>query len=118
MGFFVISPPSESTWVATPSDVDAWVRQSWPEAVSQQETSAVRSIVWMWPDHSEAYIDAAGQAIYIEAPAPTIARFASAFTAQFAGSQPLVLYDESYTTVDPLNGTTEDAIRQALDAGL
>jgi len=116
MGFFVISAPSETTWTAAPGDVDSWVRQTWPEVVSHRESTKVRSIVWEWPDRSEAYIEAAGQAIYIEALAPMIARFAAAFTERFARSQSLILYDEGYTTVVPLNGATEETVRQALDS--
>lgn len=117
--FYVISPPEATDWSVDQQTVVGLLQRGWPGiAVEVDGGLPTRDVVWQitLPEGElEGSQDREGQAHYLNGPIETLARYAAWWRAQVPPTQPLVLYDETYTTVVPVNpGMTAEDILAAL----
>jgi len=104
--FYVLSPPDRTNWQFDRERLITLLQRDWPGiAVGGPQAQADRDVVWTYRDRDgelEGSQDRAGQAHYLEGPLPLVARFAAWWRKQVPADQPLILYDEGYSTVIPL----------------
>ena len=104
--FYVVSPPDRTDYQFERGRLITLLQRDWPGiVVGGPRDQADRDVVWTYRD-PDGEIDGsqnrAGQAQYLEGPLPLVARFAAWLRRQVPAEQPLMLYDESYSTVIPL----------------
>ena len=115
--FYVMSPPEETDWHVGRDELVAMLEREWPGIeikLSDASAPSARDVVWhlrFLEGELDGSQDRAGQAHYLEGPPTVIARFASWWRSHVPTQQPLILTDESYSTVVNLNpGVTEQDI--------
>ena len=110
--FYVVSPPDRTDWQFERGSLITMLQRDWPGiVVSGPRAQADRDVVWTYRDQAgeiEGSQNRAGQAQYLEGPLPLVARFAAWLRRQVPAEQPLMLYDESYSTVIPLSPHIDD----------
>ena len=117
--FYVISPPEASDWLVDRDVLVQWLEQGWPGVVIEFDSCLpTRDVVWriaMPEGEFEGSQDREGEAQYLDGPIATVVRYARWWREQVPESQALVLYDETYSTVIPLDpGVAEEDLLVAL----
>lgn len=117
--FYVISAPVASDLLVERDTLVQWLAQGWPGVVIEFDRSLpTRDVVWriaMPEGELEGSQDREGEAQYLDGPIATVVRYAQWLRQQVPESQALVLYDETYSTVIPLDpGTAEEDLLVAL----
>ena len=110
--FYVVSPPDETEWCVERSTLVGLLERDWPGVVLEVGGDSTRDVVWRLatPDGEfEGSQDRAGHAQYLSGPTTTLARYAHWWRQQVPADQALVLYDESYSTVIPLDPGLSEA---------
>jgi hypothetical protein len=104
---YVVSPPDRTDWQFERGSLITLLQRDWPGiVVGGPRDEADRDVVWTYRDpygEIDGSQNRAGQAQYLEGPLPLVARFAAWLRRQVPAEQPLMLYDESYSTVIPLS---------------
>jgi hypothetical protein len=117
--FYVISPSEETSWSVDRTTLTLLLEEHWPGATVELDgRQPTREVVWQIPmpegdlDGSQ---DREGQAQYLTGLPVTLARYAHWWRQQVPPAQSLVLYDEAYSTVLPLDpGVTEHELLERL----
>lgn len=120
--FYVVSPPDKTAWSFESARLKKLLERDWPgvEVASKGGLHPALEVTWRVHkngDELDGSQDRAGQAQYLEGPLELIAKYAAWLRAHVDASQPLVLYDESYTKVVPLTpGIREDELLERLSS--
>ncbi|HTD57682.1 MAG TPA: hypothetical protein VK672_02205 [Solirubrobacteraceae bacterium] len=118
--FYVISPPDHSDWQFPRDRLIERLQHDWAGATIRgpDGNEATRDVVWSYASPEgqlEGSQDRAGRVQYLNGPVSLIAEYALWWRHQVAEEQPLILYDESYTTVIPLTeGLSKEQVISAL----
>lgn len=118
--FYVISPPGASDWSVDRDVLVQLLEQSWPDiAVELDSSLPTRDVAWriaMPEGDLEGSQDREGQAQYLNGPVASLASYARWWRQQVPDAQALVLYDESYSSVVPLDpGVEEEDLVRSLE---
>lgn len=118
--FYIVSPPDQTDWHIDRDELIELLRRDWPHMTISwpHQSLAARDVIWVLSDSEgdlEGSQDREGKAQYLDGPLTAIARYAAWWRGQVSADQPLILYDESYTTVVPLEaGITPDTVLDRL----
>lgn len=85
---------------------------AWPDIESHPIETGPRAHVWTWADSYEVWVPADRDCAWIEADPQRVGAVAIWLAA--TTSEPLILCDEGYATVLPLNGLTESSLSALL----
>jgi hypothetical protein len=102
---WLLSPPEETDWHVTRDELTELLRRDWPGAevrIADDNARSTRDVVWRLQvsgGELEGSQDRAGQAQYLDGPIDTVARFTAWWRRQVPSTQPLILCDETYSTV-------------------
>ena len=112
--FYVVTPPADTSWHVDRQTLVKLLRSGWPDIdvrLAEAGSPAARDVVWrvrVGSDEMEGSQDRAGQAHYLEGPPEAVAQFAAWWRRQVPEQQPLILCDESYSTVVHLDSDVSE----------
>jgi hypothetical protein len=124
MASYLISPQEETPWRMSRPDVDQLLKRLWPSVVistpAADPPEARRAMVWKVTDGPHGWfggsLQDSGQFLVIEiGDYEDIARLAFHVKQELGPKQALLLYDESYSDVIPLEDKSEEEILRALE---
>lgn len=104
----LISSARESSWRIDISDFGSWLQSRWPGMDSSVSGVGQRAHVWIWPDAHEVWVPVERDCAWIEADEQRICAVAAWLAATSA--DPLILCDEGYASILPLEGATESSL--------
>jgi hypothetical protein len=109
----LICTASESPWRIEVAHFGDWLTSRWPDLRSAPNAEGQRAHRWAWPDSHEVWVPVKRDCAWVEAGAERAAAVA-AWLASTTG-EPLILCDEGYALVIPLDGATEAGIAARLE---
>jgi hypothetical protein len=111
---WLLTPPEETDWHVTRDELTELLRRDWPGAevrITDYNAPSARDVVWRLQvsgGELEGSQDRAGQAQYLDGPIGAVARFTAWLRRQVPSTQPLILCDESYSTVVNIQPNVSD----------
>ena len=108
----LVTPASESPWRIEIARFGDWLTSRWPDLRSASNVEGQRAHLWVWPDSHEVWIPSERDCAWVEADPERTGAVASWLAS--TTDEPLILCDEGYALVIPLDGATEAGIAARL----
>jgi hypothetical protein len=112
MTAMLISPSSASPWRIEIARFNDWLTSRWPDLRSEPHRMGQRAHVWAWPDFHEVWVPGERDCAWIDAGAERTS--AVAVWLASTTTEPLILCDEGYSLVIPLEVATEASVAASL----
>ncbi|GAA2155727.1 hypothetical protein GCM10009844_43220 [Nocardioides koreensis] len=104
----LVTPASESPWRIEIARFGDWLTARWPDLRSASNGEGQRAHLWVWPDSHEVWIPGERDCAWVETDPERTGAVASWLAS--TTDEPLILCDEGYALVIPLDGATEAGI--------
>lgn len=117
---WLISPPEETSWRMTRPEVADLLRRLWPSVeVTPADPRTKMAMFWEVTRDADDWVSGSlediGQCLYVKGSSEEIARLAFHVKQEFAPDQDLLLFDEAYSEVIPLEDKSEQDILRSLN---